>query len=87
MFRWLIAGLSVAVCHDVHSGGCGKDGGTHRNTMCNMVPAVTKKRPYRVLESWKEKEKGRRFSVIDGAVAVAVSGAIVRDGRGIDVVV
>ena len=53
------------------------------------IPAVTKKRPYRMLESWKEKEKGRRFSVIDGtvAVAVAVSGAIVRDGRGIDVVV
>ena len=54
-----------------------------------VIPAVTKKRPYRVLESWKEKEKGRRFSVIDGAVAVAVavSGAVVRDGRGIDVVV
>ena len=49
------------------------------------IPAVTKKRPYRVMESWKEKEKGRRFSVIDSAVAV--SGAIMRDGRGIDVVV
>ena len=27
--------LSVAVGHDVYSGGRGKDGGTHRNTMRN----------------------------------------------------
>ena len=40
------------------------------------IPAVTEKRAYRALESKREKEKGRRFLVMDGAVAVAVSSIV-----------